>query len=185
MSSEKINSTINNLCQKYETSSWKNILPIVFKGNNFSQLLDQLLTDVEQGVKWAPSFKDVFSTFNNVDIKTLEVVVLSTNPLNIVTEQLKTQGVIYLSIPMFKGVEDQSSERYQEHSEIVMVDIISKLAYQTTGVVFVFVGDGVENISKCIDSKHHRKVFIPEEYREDMDMKKIVNKMLKSPIKWD
>jgi uracil DNA glycosylase len=183
MSQEKINSTINNLCQKYEITPWKNILPLVFKGNAFNNLLEQLLTDVEQGIKWEPSFKDSFNTFNNTDIKKLEVIVISSNPFKFTSEEMKMQGVIYLSVPMF--VVSDNADRYKEHSEKVIIDLVSKLAYQTTGTIYVFVGDDVEHIGDCVDNKHHKKIFIPEFYVDEVDLRSVVNNMLIQPIKWD
>lgn len=182
MSEDKIKSTIDNLSQKYEKTTWQNILPPTFGIDKFQELLTELLADKQQGINWTPSFKDFFHSYSNIDIKSLEVIVITEDANLFASDDLLKQGVLYLSTRMFTTETDPN--RYDGHSYEVMFSIVSKLAYQTTGKIFVFVGEAPTLLSKCIDNKHHRKVFLPSLNSKDMDMKNIVNNMLKEPINW-
>jgi uracil DNA glycosylase len=183
MSADKIKSTIENLSQKYEETSWKNILPPTFGTFKFQELLNNLLIDKQQGVNWTPSFKDLFYSYSNIDIKSLEVIVITEDANLFAPYDLLKQGVLYLSTRMFTT--ETESNRYDDHSYEVMFSIISKLGYQTTGKIFVFVGEAPTLLSKCIDNKHHRKVFLPNINDEEINLNKIINNMLKEPINWD
>jgi uracil DNA glycosylase len=183
MSADKIKSTIDNLSQKYEETSWKNILPPTFEIFKFQQLLNDLLIDKQKGINWTPSFKDLFHSFSNINLKDIEVVILTENANLFSSDTLLKEGVLYLSTTMFTTSEDPY--RYDAHSYEVMFSIISKLGYQTTSKIFVFVGESPTLMSKCIDSKHHRKVFLPSLNDDEMNLNKIVNNMLKEPINWD
>jgi uracil DNA glycosylase len=183
MSADKIKSTIENLSQKYEETSWKNILPPTFGVFNFQKLLTDLLVDKQKGINWTPSFKDLFYSFSNIDLKDIEVVILTEDANLFSTDALLKQGVLHLSTRMFTASEDPF--KYDEDSYEVMFNIASKLAYQTTGKIFVFIGENPTLLSKCVDNKHHRKVFLPSINDEEINLNKIINNMLKEPINWD
>ena len=183
MSEEKIKSVINNLTQKYELTSWKNILPPTFGDVKFRELLNELFVDMQKGITWTPNFKDLFYSYSNIELKDLEVIIITENANLFSSEALLKEGVLHLSTRMFTTANDPY--RYDGLSYEVMFSIVSKLAYQTTGKIFVFVGEYPETISKCIDNKHHRKVFVPSLNDEEIDIKSIVNNMLKEPIKWE
>lgn len=181
--SDKIKDTINNLSQKYEKTSWVNILPPVLQKESFSKLLTNLLADKQSGTNWTPSFKDFFAGYSNTDISKLEVVVLSDNANMLASEELLKQNVLYLSTCLFTTDEDPL--RYSIDSKEIMFDIVSKLAYQTTGIIFVFIGNEAEKISDCVDNKHHKKVYLPMDGPLEMDFKNIINNMGDVSIEWD
>lgn len=187
MNTEKVNSTIQNLSQKYEETSWKNILPGIFQSYNFKTLLSELISDVEKGNKFSPSFKDAFSIYSNTNIKDLEVIFITDDPLTYTPEHIYKQGVINITIPMFTT--NQERYKYDAISKEIVLDLISKLAYQTTGKIFVFIGKDAEEISSCVDNKHHRKVFLPGSLADvfldgEINVKELINNMLKEPINW-
>jgi len=181
--SDKIKETINNLSQKYEETSWKNILPPTFQMEQFSKLLSKLLKDKQDGINWVPSFKDLFASYTNSNIKEIDVVVIAQTPEFIAPEKLLKQGVLYLSVPMFEATSDPT--RYVEESKDVMFSIVSKLAYQTTGCTYVFIGELPEKLGGCVDNKHHKKVFLPHDCPDEISFKEIVNNILVKPIVWD
>lgn len=209
----KVKDIINNLKKKYETSSWKDILNIIFDMEEFSTAIYQLLSDHTAGHKFTPTVKDLFKSLDLCTLQAVKIIIINNLPETTgkcdglafsgypnafkqhlgITEKnldyLPKQGVLLLNASI-TALQDMPENHVQMWQPIFQ-KLIDEIAYRTTGTAFVFVGDDVQDYSKTI-RKGQTKFFIPsvkdEQYWKDIDVFEYINNTLISkkihPVNW-
>jgi uracil-DNA glycosylase len=187
-----VKDTINKLCTKYEKTSWKNLLPDIFKKEEFDMAIGQLVSDFQAGQPFTPKLNYLFKSFDLCPADKVKVVFITANPSpnkedndglafsgygnkfkDSLTEgpeaygnleHLPKQGVMLLNLAMTCPI-GKAKDHIPMWDPIART-IIHQIAYQTVKTVFVFVGEEVEHLVQQL-TLHHRSLFIPSFSNDD------------------
>lgn len=209
--SDKVKVTINNLCNKYHKTSWKNILPAVFESDNFDTAIHQLVSDVQAGQPFTPLIKDLFKSFDKCDLKDVKVVFVNEHPY---AEKGVANGLAFSgqNNPFLKSLDkdNESDMTYLPENGVLLLNvamtcpigkpkdhvpmwesvtgtIINHIAAETINTVFVFVGEETQHLSAEV-GVYHPKLFIPSFPKDDKEWDSIdiferINRILKNANK--
>lgn len=75
-----IKDTINKLCVKYEKTSWGDMLPDIFKTEEFEMAVGQLVSDVQAGQPFTPNLNSLFKSFDLCALEDVKVVFVNAHP---------------------------------------------------------------------------------------------------------
>ena len=187
----RIKDTINKLTEKYNKTSWKEIISAMFQTEEFDIALNQLMSDVQAGQPFTPLIKNIFKSYDLCALEDVKVVFISNNPHpdKGIATGLGFAGYsneFYLTLNnKADGEADRYNLDYLPQKEGVMLltaaltcpvgkptdhipmwaplteKLIKAISYRTVKTIFVFVGKDVEHLAKNV-GKHHFKFFMPE-----------------------
>ena len=192
---DKINGIITNLSVKYSKTSWNKILPSIFKTEDFSTAMYQLVSDVQAGQQFTPLLKDMFKSFDLCPLEEVKVVFINNTPYS---EVGVSNGLAFAGKqnPFTREISDISETgecdesllslpqkgvlllnvsltcpvgKSTDHLEMwkpITSHLLREIAEATVNTIFVFVGESTEYLSKEVPSSH-AKLFLPSFKDED------------------
>jgi uracil DNA glycosylase len=187
---KRIKDTINKLIEKYDKTSWKDILSAMFHLEDFEMAIGQLISDHKAGQPFTPHIKDIFKSYDLCALADVKVVFVSSNPHpdKGIATGLSFSGYsndFYLTLNnKADGEADRFNLDYLPQKEGVMLltaaltcpigkptdhipvwaplteKLIKAISYRTVKTIFVFVGEENEHLAKQV-GKNHLKFFVP------------------------
>lgn len=164
----KINSKdiINKQKEKYTDSLWNEFLLQEFDKPEFEIILNKLIDAVSDGDTFTPPIKSLFADLTNMNPANLKVVIVSTEPINLTEQFFKTKDELINQGVLFYNASRTTIGTHNMTSDWKNFNLcfINHLIATKTKVVYVFVGDESNSLSKVIEeNSFSNKVFLPSQ----------------------
>jgi uracil DNA glycosylase len=180
----QVNNIVKKLKQKYENSSWQDIMNEVLEYKYFRSALTTLMKNHQNGIKFQPDFNSIFQPFDTTDFKFVKVVIVYPHALAKVPEYENKNGVLLLRSPITVSPGIKNAEIWDDYIK----QLIDQISYRTVKTIFVFVGEETEKYKGVVRNGQY-KMFVP--MKPDFNIDKIqtnINNLLesigKNPIVW-
>ena len=174
MSNELKIKDINNKLKEKVKTSWDDFLIPYIESLNHFKLMDVLLNDLNQNIKFKPAMKDWFVQFNKCDLNNLKVVFITEsyydddtilNDLrftsNFSNQFIKTaseQGVLFLTLNRTSN--DNIPNSHSPYWFSFNKELIEFICNVNKNTVFIFIGDNTKTFVQYVNQIDSYIIFL-------------------------